>query len=364
MSREARALPPGAIVRLEDSAGGALGTATFNPRPLISARVLSRDPDAVRSTGSSSPPGSPGALASCAKRLFDAPYYRLAWSEADGLPGLVLDRHGDAAWRRSSTPPAWTASPTPLTEAMFAAVGSAIPSSSATTPPRARSKDCRRDTSLAGAPGGFSGRDRGERGAVPGRSRRSGPEDRLVLRPPREPRPGGGAGARHRTCWTPTAISAASGFRPPRPAPARCSAWTGRSLRSRSAPGRRRAQRLAGLRATFLRGDVFDTLEAFARDGRELRHRGLRPAGFRQIEEGSGERAQGLPQADPPRGGLRAPGRLPVRRVVLAPCRRRAVRRGRARRAADSLRRGGRLLHRGGAGPDHPIHPFCPRAPI
>jgi 23S rRNA (cytosine1962-C5)-methyltransferase len=31
------------------------------------------------------------------ERLFDAPYYRLIHAEADGLPGVVIDRFGDAA---------------------------------------------------------------------------------------------------------------------------------------------------------------------------------------------------------------------------------------------------------------------------
>ena len=34
-------LPPGGLVRLVDSAGGPVGTAMFNPHPLISARLMS-----------------------------------------------------------------------------------------------------------------------------------------------------------------------------------------------------------------------------------------------------------------------------------------------------------------------------------
>jgi 23S rRNA (cytosine1962-C5)-methyltransferase len=29
------------------------------------------------------------------ERLFDTPYYRLAFGDSDGLPGLVVDRYGD-----------------------------------------------------------------------------------------------------------------------------------------------------------------------------------------------------------------------------------------------------------------------------
>ena len=31
------------------------------------------------------------------KRLYDAPFYRLVHAEADGLPGLIIDRFGDVA---------------------------------------------------------------------------------------------------------------------------------------------------------------------------------------------------------------------------------------------------------------------------
>jgi 23S rRNA (cytosine1962-C5)-methyltransferase len=35
--------------------------------------------------------------------LFDAPYYRLVWSEADRLPGLVIDRYGDVLVVQANT---------------------------------------------------------------------------------------------------------------------------------------------------------------------------------------------------------------------------------------------------------------------
>ena len=88
-----KTLPPGSVVRLANSAGEPLGTAIFNGRPLISARLLSRDPalpiDAdflVKRIGSS---------LALRQRLFPAPYYRLIHAEADGLPGLIVDRFDD-----------------------------------------------------------------------------------------------------------------------------------------------------------------------------------------------------------------------------------------------------------------------------
>lgn len=93
MTAEARALPPGALVTLIDAGDERLGVATFNPHSLICARVLHRDWRI--------PVDSALIKARLAKaedlraRLFGAPFYRLIHSEADGLPGLIIDRYGD-----------------------------------------------------------------------------------------------------------------------------------------------------------------------------------------------------------------------------------------------------------------------------
>ena len=93
MDAAAKALPPGATVRLIANDGRALGTAMFNPRTLIAARLWSRDSQAEVDQA---------FLADCLRRalalrekLFDAPFYRLVHAEADGLPGTVIDRYGD-----------------------------------------------------------------------------------------------------------------------------------------------------------------------------------------------------------------------------------------------------------------------------
>ncbi len=91
MTRETRALSPGTIVAVTDSGGERLGSATFNPEHLIAARMLSgRDGPAV--AGDWLPDRLRKALA-LRDRLFDRPHYRLAHGEADGLPGLVVDRY-------------------------------------------------------------------------------------------------------------------------------------------------------------------------------------------------------------------------------------------------------------------------------
>lgn len=93
MTAEAKALPAGTLVTLADSGGAALGVATFSPYPLVSARLLNRDPATSVDTAFFAD-RLRRALA-LRERLFDRPFYRLAWSEADRLPGLVVDRFGD-----------------------------------------------------------------------------------------------------------------------------------------------------------------------------------------------------------------------------------------------------------------------------
>lgn len=88
-----RRLPPGGLARLADARGGALGTWMFNPRSLIAARRLSRDPDAAIDQAFLS--HRIAAARGLREKFFAEPYHRLVHAEADGLPGLVVDRYGD-----------------------------------------------------------------------------------------------------------------------------------------------------------------------------------------------------------------------------------------------------------------------------
>ncbi|MCC7048483.1 MAG: class I SAM-dependent rRNA methyltransferase [Alphaproteobacteria bacterium] len=101
MDAAAKALPPGGAVTLQSAEGQALGVAMFNPRTLVAARLLDRDAKA---------PLDAAFIArrlkralSLRERLFDAPYYRLVHAEADGLPGLVIDRFGDVVVAQLNT---------------------------------------------------------------------------------------------------------------------------------------------------------------------------------------------------------------------------------------------------------------------
>lgn len=101
MTPAAKALPPGTVVRLEGDDGVRHGAWHFNPHSLIAARRLDANPDAGCDAG-----WFRARLAEALalrERLFDAPHYRLVHAEADGLPGLVVDRYGDVVALQANT---------------------------------------------------------------------------------------------------------------------------------------------------------------------------------------------------------------------------------------------------------------------
>jgi 23S rRNA (cytosine1962-C5)-methyltransferase len=93
--RRTQNMAPGTLAILEDSDRRAMGLVTVNPNSKIICRMLDQNPEAVidqawleaRLT----------RALSLRARLYDAPFYRLIHAEADGLPGVVIDRFGDTA---------------------------------------------------------------------------------------------------------------------------------------------------------------------------------------------------------------------------------------------------------------------------
>jgi 23S rRNA (cytosine1962-C5)-methyltransferase len=88
-----KALLPGEQVAVLDEKELFIGFGYVNPQSLIAVRLLSRD---------QSHPISESLLVhrlnialSLRQRLYAEPYYRAVYGEADGLPGLVVDRYGD-----------------------------------------------------------------------------------------------------------------------------------------------------------------------------------------------------------------------------------------------------------------------------
>ena len=94
-----KTLTPGATVRVLDSERGLIGHGHVSPASLIAVRIVSRDeqlPDDVLM------PRLERALQWRA-RNYAQPYYRWVYGEGDELPGLVVDRFGDACVVQTST---------------------------------------------------------------------------------------------------------------------------------------------------------------------------------------------------------------------------------------------------------------------
>ncbi|MSQ85614.1 MAG: class I SAM-dependent rRNA methyltransferase [Alphaproteobacteria bacterium] len=93
MDAGAKALPPGGVVTIEDAVGNPLATAHFNPKPLISLRILEAKPDvAIDAAWFTQRLLQAQALR---QRLIPDPFYRWVHAEGDHLPGLIVDRCRD-----------------------------------------------------------------------------------------------------------------------------------------------------------------------------------------------------------------------------------------------------------------------------
>ncbi|MEQ8396757.1 class I SAM-dependent rRNA methyltransferase [Thalassobaculum sp.] len=97
MTAETRAVPAGSVVAVETHAGEAVGLAHLNPHSLIALRMLDRTAGAGGEVAIDAAwvAGRLSQALAWRERLFDAPYYRAVHAEADGLPGLIVDRYGD-----------------------------------------------------------------------------------------------------------------------------------------------------------------------------------------------------------------------------------------------------------------------------
>lgn len=84
---------PGCTVVVEDARGKPLGAATVNPASLICARLYSRQ--ATRELDSSLLVDRLQSALALREQLYPESCYRLAYGEADLLPGLIVDRYGD-----------------------------------------------------------------------------------------------------------------------------------------------------------------------------------------------------------------------------------------------------------------------------
>ncbi|WP_299149943.1 RSP_2647 family RNA methyltransferase [uncultured Tateyamaria sp.] len=101
--RRTKALAPGTLAVLEDENRSPMALVAVNPASKIIARVVDMDVTATVDVAWFA--ARLRRALSLRDRLYDAPFYRLIHAEADGLPGVVIDRFGDllviqpnAAW--------------------------------------------------------------------------------------------------------------------------------------------------------------------------------------------------------------------------------------------------------------------------
>ncbi len=120
LDRRTRAIPAGAIVEIQDKERKPIALAAFNAKSKIIARVLDTDLNAEIDRAWFET--RLRRALELRETLFDAPFYRLVHAEADGLPGIIIDRFGDTAVIQPNA--AWAEERiTDLTEALVAVTG-------------------------------------------------------------------------------------------------------------------------------------------------------------------------------------------------------------------------------------------------
>lgn len=103
LDRRTKALAPGTVALLEDTERKPVGLVGVTPASKIAARMLDRDDQAE--IGRDWLTTRLRRALELRERIYDAPFYRLVHAEADGMPGVIIDRFGDtcvvqpnAAW--------------------------------------------------------------------------------------------------------------------------------------------------------------------------------------------------------------------------------------------------------------------------
>ena len=95
------AFEPGEPCAIVDYHGKPIGVGYVNPHSLIAARLVARGLD--HALDRSLIVHRLNIALALRERLCEEPYYRLAFGESDGLPGLTLDRFGDVVVGQTTT---------------------------------------------------------------------------------------------------------------------------------------------------------------------------------------------------------------------------------------------------------------------
>lgn len=93
--RRTKKLDAGSLAILEDAERNPIAIVAVNPNSKIFCRVLDRNLDAAIDLAWFE--AKVAKAVAMRDRLFEQPFYRLIHAEADGLPGVIIDRFGDTA---------------------------------------------------------------------------------------------------------------------------------------------------------------------------------------------------------------------------------------------------------------------------
>ncbi len=99
-SSELLHVPPGSLVSIENHKGQPIGVGYFNARSQIACRMLTVAREPIDVAFFKARLGKALALR---EKLIGVPYYRLAHSESDDVPGLLVDRFGDVLVAQAGT---------------------------------------------------------------------------------------------------------------------------------------------------------------------------------------------------------------------------------------------------------------------
>jgi 23S rRNA (cytosine1962-C5)-methyltransferase len=351
MLPEYRQMPPGLPVRLEGDDGWRFGTFMFNPHSLIAARLLDRDPDAVIDEAWLA--ARIGAAAALRARLMDGPFHRLVHAEADRLPGLVIDRYDDVAVVQANT-----AGMDRLLEPIVAALTATLKLRAVVARNDAAARGLEglpeRVALLAGSDAAAVVVEGGVRFAI---DTLAGQKTGWYFdqRPNRDRVAALAPGARVLDVFC---HLGAFGLR------AAAAGATSVTLVDSSAPALEQARSAAeqnGLsgRVTLLRGDAFEVMGELGQAGERFDLVVCDPPAFARSkkDQAAGLRAYGR------MARLAAPLVTPGGFLFVASCSYHAPADAFAAAIAEGLqrvRRDGRIVASGGAGPDHPVHPLLP----
>ena len=94
-----KGIAPGAMVRVQGADGSLIGHGHASPSSLIAVRLLSR----IETLETELIAQRLARALRWRERVYPQPYYRWVFGDGDGLPGLVVDRYGDACVVQTST---------------------------------------------------------------------------------------------------------------------------------------------------------------------------------------------------------------------------------------------------------------------